>query len=145
MNRLWDRGAVLVETAIVLNLLIILIVGIISFGVLLGYQQTLVRATADAARAVSITADGDLQASRALAAMNLALASTSRSCSDLAITCDLSAPAACINNPAELCRTIRIDHDHFIDPIVARIPIISMVLPERSSSEATVSVNSGTP
>lgn len=135
-----ERGAALVEAAIVLNLLSLLLVGIIAFGVLLGYQQTLIHATSDAARAASVATDQDEQTIRALAAIERALSATSRSCSDDAVSCVVSQAAACELDPASFCRTIRVEHDHDIDPLVPRLPLLSAALPHRSSAEVVVTV-----
>lgn len=135
-----ERGAALVEAAIVLNLLSLLLVGIIAFGVLLGYQQTLIHATSDAARAASVTKDKDEQTTRALAAIDRVLSATSRSCSDVAVSCEVSEASECELDPASFCRTIRVEHDHDIDPVVPRLPLLSAALPHRSSAEVVVTV-----
>jgi Flp pilus assembly protein TadG len=138
-----DRGAALVETAIVLNLLMLLVIGTLCFGILLGYQQKLVHATADAARVVAVTPRLEEQPAKAIAAIDRALDGTDRSCSDPALTCTVSPPAPCENDPTATCRRIRVEHDHVVDPVVSRVPLIAAILPERSAAEVVVVVEVG--
>lgn len=139
-----ERGAALVEMAIVVHLLLLLLLGIICFGVLLGYQQTLVRATADAARIVSVTDDQGAQEVAALAAISRAIG-PERSCLDTAVDCELTAPAPCANEPERTCRTISVRHDHGLDPVVPRLPILAAVLPEQSTAQVTVVIGGTLP
>lgn len=134
-----SRGAALIEMAIVVHLLLLLLLGIICFGVLLGYQQTLVHASAEAARVVSVT-DGELaQETAAVAAISRSIG-PDRSCGDPAVECEVSGPKPCVNEPGLACRTISIRHDHRVDPVVPRLPLLAAALPEVSTAEVTVVV-----
>jgi Flp pilus assembly protein TadG len=66
-------GAVLVEMALVVTFLSLVVFGIISFGILLGYRQNLTQAATEAARAASVQQDQDDQKDAALAAASSAL------------------------------------------------------------------------
>lgn len=131
-----DRGAALVEMALVINLLVVLLLGIISFGMLLGYQESLVGASADAARTMAVTTDPDLQGPRAIAAIDTTLGGYGRACGTSGLVCEVGPPAACENEPALTCRTITLRHDHTVDPVYGPVPFIAALLP--NTSEATV-------
>ena len=75
-----QRGAVLVEMALVVTFLALVVFGIICFGILLGYRQNLTQAATEAARAASVEQNQDNQKTAALAAATSALGELHHTC-----------------------------------------------------------------
>src|SRR4051794_8318244 len=110
-----DRGAVLVEFALVVSLLCLIVFGIISFGILLGYRQNLTQAATEAARAASVQQDQGDQVNAALAAAPSALDELDNRCSSTpqgGITCTVSAVFACPEDTTLACRTVTVTLDN---------------------------------
>src|SRR5690349_5877362 len=76
-----QRGAVLVEFALVVTFLCLVVFGTISFGILLGYRQNLTQAATEAARAASVQQNEGDQVTAALAAATSALDELDHRCS----------------------------------------------------------------
>ncbi len=91
MERRDDRGAVVVEFALVLPLLLMITIGIIAFGYLFHVQSVLDNAARDGVRVATLTDDDDAAASARAAAR--ASAATTVQLEDDEITVDLSACA----------------------------------------------------
>jgi len=63
-----DRGAVAVEFALIVPILVLLVFGIISYGYMLSFRQAVSQAAAEGARAAAISASSTSDAQRAAAA-----------------------------------------------------------------------------
>jgi Flp pilus assembly protein TadG len=137
-----ERGAVLVEFAVVVVLFSLVLFGIISFAILFGYRQTMIQAASEGARAASVVETADNQPLAALAAAQAAMDDSHPSCDadDDGLTCTVSAPFACPNDPDRACRTVRIDHDNAEDSLVPRIPLLGNMIPDDLSAKATIVV-----
>jgi Flp pilus assembly protein TadG len=137
-----DRGAVLVEFSVVVVLFSLVLFGIISFAILFGYRQSMVQAATEGARAASVKESLGDQASAALAAAQAAMEDSHRSCDadGDGLTCTVSAPFACPNDPDRACRTVRIEHDNDDDSLVPRIPVLVNMMPHELSATATIVV-----
>src|SRR5690606_24583769 len=98
-------------------------------GMLLGYQQSLIGAGADAARTMAATSDPDLQESPAIAAVNTRLGGYGRTCGTSGLHCEVGPPVACAHEPEFTCRTITIRQDHREDPVYGPVPLITSLLP----------------
>ena len=72
-RRRTESGAAAVEFALVLPLLVVLVLGIISYGVMLSFRQTLSQATTEGARAAGGDPDRREEDRRRTAAVNVAL------------------------------------------------------------------------
>jgi Flp pilus assembly protein TadG len=93
VRRRGDDGAAAVEFALVVPLLLLLILGIISYGYMLSFRQALSQGAAEGARAAAITPSGlddDERELRALAKVDEALASYGASCDDAGVTCTVT-------------------------------------------------------
>lgn len=127
-----ERGAALVETAIVANLLFLLLFGIITSGIYLGYRQNLVQAANEAARAGAISNDPEA----ALVAAQQAVSAFDRSCNQDGLTCtaeQIPCPGAIAG---EQCLRVVIEHDTENHPILAPMPLVSMLVPDRMTTQA---------
>jgi Flp pilus assembly protein TadG len=126
----------LVEAAIVANLLFLLLFGIVTAGVLLSYRQNMVQAANEAARAGAVTND----ASAALAAAQSAVSGFDRSCNAKGLTCTVET-IPCPSSAAEQCVRVVLEQDNADSPIVAPMPLVSMLVPDRMRVEAIAVVN----
>lgn len=127
-----ERGAALVETAIVANLLFLLLFGIITAGIYLGYRQNLVQAANEAARAGAVANDPDA----ALAAAQHAVSAFDRSCNEGGLSCTVEQIACPGAVAGEQCLRVVIEHDNEADPILAPMPLVSMLVPDRMTAQA---------
>src|ERR1700712_5325254 len=129
-----ERGAVLVEFALVVSLLCLIVFGIITFGILLGYRQNLTQAATEAARAASVQQDQGDQVTAALAAATSALDELDHRCSSTpqgGITCTVSSVFACTDDTALACRTVTVTLDNDQHSVVPKIPLLSAFIPHQ--------------
>jgi hypothetical protein len=134
-----DRGAALVEFVAVVGILLFLILGVVSYGVLLAVQHGLDEAAGEAARAAALSWDdpgttGDERIETA----QVSLDSAGVDCSG-AVACDI-AIAPCSGDTRD-CVTVTLTHDRDVDSIVGRLPLLEGVLPDELVAQATAMVN----
>lgn len=132
-----QRGAALVETAIVANLLFLLIFGIVTAGLLLGYRQNLVQAANEAARAGAVTNDVDA----AMAAAQHAVSGFDRECNAKGLSCTIQQITCPDSTTGEQCIHVVIEQDNTTDPVVTPMPLVSMLVPDRMKAEAIAVVS----
>ena len=149
-----DRGAVLVEFAFVAVLLCMLVFGIISFGVVLSFKQTVTQAANEAARDAAVIEDNasTTTVDERRAAAESAISSFEawgRNCSSAHMTClidihDCASPPD--DNPSTPavqtaavpdCITVRLTYDYDAAPITPDVPIIARFMPNTIVSTAT--------
>ena len=138
-----ERGAAIVEMAVIVTLLAFVVFGIISFGILLGYRQNLTQAATEAARAASVEADEGDQVDAALNAATSALSQLDQECDDDpgdGLTCTVSAVFPCAQDSMKACRTITVRLDNDEHPVVPKLPLISAVIPSTLTVSSTVIV-----
>jgi Flp pilus assembly protein TadG len=143
-----QRGAVLVEMALVVTFLSLVVFGIISFGILLGYRQNLTQAATEGARAASVQQDQDDQKTAALAAATSALDELHHTCGstpDAGITCTVSDVFACPSDPTLACRTVTVTLDNDKHAVVPRVPLLSEFIPSTLHASTTVIVPGSPP
>ena len=145
-----DRGAAAVEFALVVPLLVLLVFGIISYGVMLSFRQTLSQATTEGARAAAVTLVEAQKTSQGIAAVNDALDSTGVTCAGGSLrrggsavgTCDVGAPAPCSPSGATpTCVTVTLSYDYDAHPLVPSFPGVGVVLPSTLRYSATARVS----
>jgi Flp pilus assembly protein TadG len=150
----------MVEFAFIMSLLFLLVFGIISFGLILSFQQDLTRSAAEGARAGAVaypaanaTTDAGAATSQSVAAMHKQCSTTNGIDADGdGTTCrvDLhdctnttSFPQTAPNDPAVPdCIRVRITYDYQNHPLVVRPPIISGFLPPTLTATSDARVNS---
>lgn len=135
-----DRGAALVEFAVVVGLLLYLILGVVSFGVLLAVRHGLDEAAGEAARAAAISWDDpSTTEDERIETAEVSLASSGVDCAPGPVTCDVRIEPC--TGDARDCVTVALTHDRTIDAIVGRIPVLEAVLPDTIEASATAMVN----
>jgi len=139
-----ERGAEMVEFAFVVVLLIALLYGIISYGLILSAQSTVTQAAADGARAGIIAsataqATAEAQAGNDLGWMGQGqcwepdetpLVGTSGS----ALTCVAQPPAPCASNHSNECLTVTVTYKYSQSPLFPELPGMGIITPSTLSS-----------
>lgn len=160
-----DRGAAILEFAFVAILLLTIVFGIITFGLVLSFKQDMTRAAAEGARAAAValpsTVDG-VNDTRRLAAV----AATAEAVDELGRTCNGADGMACtvqihdcdyvvadtnlsptpdsngyINNAAADCVTVRLTYDYEDHPLLVPMPLIAAFLPNDMKASSVVRLN----
>jgi Flp pilus assembly protein TadG len=144
-----ERGAAAVEFALVSPLLILLVLGILSYGYMLSFRQALSQGAAEGARAAAVSpfpAAVDRQ-QEGLDAVNEALGSYGVSCDGYAAgshlrkdgadvgTCSVTV-ASCANDPTKDCVTAAIDYRYEDNPLTPSFPGAGLALPENLRYDA---------
>jgi Flp pilus assembly protein TadG len=146
-----ERGAELIEFAFVVVLLITLLYGIITYGLILAAQSTITSAAADAARAgllYSSTACGgtaptpctvaEAQAGTDLGWLNKGTCGTSGT----TITCVATeAPCASPNSGIQ-CLTVTVTYNYGSHPLFPELPGLGLFTPSTISSRSVVQMAS---
>lgn len=121
-----DDGTALVEFALVAGLLLTLLGGIVTYGLLLSFHQVLTQAATDGARAASLAVDDpatatDERIAAARAAVDASLDAVDRTCpsvgDDNGLTCSISV-LPCPNDATQSCIFIDLLQDHANHPVV---------------------------
>lgn len=148
-----ERGAAAVEFALVVPLLVMLLLGIISYGYMLSFRQALSQAAAEGARAAAVAPPGlpelppsagdDSRQTRAIDAVNQGLGSYGVSCtasgqlmrgSDPAGTCTISAPQGCTgSNTSANCVKVTLAYTYADDSLLPVFPGLGVLLPDQMS------------
>lgn len=135
-----ERGAAAVEFAIVVPLLLLLLFGIISYGMMLSFRQSLSQAAAEGARAAAVAPKSPTDPQygpqqQAAAAIANALGS-GYSCADGALTkagtqvgtCVIAPTSACTASadpPSATCTyTVTLSYDYKDNPAVPNPPLV---------------------
>lgn len=135
----------MIEFAIVVNLLMVFVLGGLTFGLLLAYRHSFEEVTSEAARAAVVVTDDpgtptDERVDAAMAVMNASAGLPGR-CADAAsgLTCS-AAVAACPGDPGRTCITAHIVVDRSVNSLVGRVPLLDGLLPQTVSASAVAVV-----
>ena len=141
-----ERGAELIEFAVVVVLLITLLYGIITYGLILAAQSTITSAAADAARAGLLysstpctsaaptpctVAEG--QAGTDLGWLNKGTCGTSGT----PITC-VATEEACPSNSSVQCLKVTVTYNYSSNPLFPELPGLGLITPSSISSTNVV-------
>jgi Flp pilus assembly protein TadG len=150
-----DRGAAAIELALVLPLLLLIVVGIISYGYLLSFRQALSQGASEGARAAAVSAlpSASQKVAQAVAGLNDALGSYGVTCvlpsgstigtlvrnSVVVGACGVST-AACVNQTSSTCVSVQVVYNYDDHPLVPEIPGVGIVLPNTLTYTAVAKV-----
>ena len=143
-----ERGAELIEFAVVVVLLITLLYGIISYGVILAAQSTITQAAADAARAGIVSGtSGAVSAAETQACTDVGwmnkTCGTPTTFSTTACTFSPNPADAitvfgctegCPSNTANTCLTVTVSYNYSGNPLFPELPGLSVITPSTISS-----------
>lgn len=156
VGRQRERGTSLVEFTFVAGLLFLLIFGIIGYGVVLSFKQTLTHAAAEAARRGATTQDDPLTVDNPLTTAiegdeRLEVANNAitefegwgRDCADMQTCavvihdCNLAPLAANNTTATPDCITATLVYDYAAHPIVPNLPLVAGFMPDTVQTAAT--------
>ena len=132
-----ERGAALIEMAVVVGLLAFLLFGIITIGVTLGFRQSMTQATNDAARAAAV-APGPVASERAEAAVNRSASAWGERCGEDGLHCEF--PVERCAEGGGWCMTIELTYDLEEYPRIDSAALLGAVLPDQMTTRAVVEV-----
>lgn len=129
----------MIEMAVVVGLLAMLLFGIITVGVTLGFRQSMTQATDDAARAAAV-APYDKAVERATAAVNRSASAWGAKCNDGGgLTC--SFPIDPCPEGGGQCMSIELTYDLKNHPRIASAALLDGALPNTMTTRAVVEVS----
>lgn len=137
-----ERGAEMVEFAFVVVLLIALLYGIITYGLILAAQATVTQAAADGARSGIISAGTAVATAQAQAGtdvgwMNQGVCGTSGT----AITC-VASVIPCPSNANNNCLKVTVTYNYASSPLFPELPGLGVITPSTISSTNVLQLTS---
>jgi Flp pilus assembly protein TadG len=152
-----ERGAELIEFAIVVVLLITLLYGIVTYGLILSAQATITQAAADAARSGIVTASTAVATAEAQACtdvgwmnktcgtpttFNTALCTFSPNSADVvtAFACTENCPS----NAANSCLKVTVTYNYSSAPLFPELPGLNVITPSTISSTNVLQISTPT-
>ncbi len=142
-----EGGAAMVEFAFVGVLLVLLLTGLISFGLILSFKQNLTQAAAEGARAGATALSADVL-TEAESATAQAVASFDQTCNVDGLTCtwqvgDCGEPLPdAVDDPAvDDCITVEVTYDYDAFPLLPEFPILAAMYPDTLSASSTAETN----
>lgn len=142
-----DRGAAVLEFALVIPVVLVLLFGLIDYGVMLSFRQSVSQSAAEGARAAAVTAAGGSYTTNAANAVSQALPG--------GVTCSLPAgtltksgknvgscsatTAGCTYNTSKTCITVTVSYNYAAAPAFPTLPFVPM--PTMLSYTAVSEVN----
>ena len=136
-----ERGAEMIEFAIVVVLLITLLYGIISYGLILAAQSTITQAAADAAPIRHRDVDTDVATAEAQAGTDVGWMDKG-TCGDsgTTITCDAT-PEACPSNANAQCLKVTVAYNYSSSPLFPELPGLGVITPSTISSTNVLQIS----
>jgi Flp pilus assembly protein TadG len=135
-----ERGAAAVEFALVVPLLLMLVFGIISYGYMLSFRQTLSQAASEGARAAAGAPSAASASSAALAAVDDSMDQYDMACNSGYLTCTATV-AACAGDASHDCITVAVSYPYRDHALLPTFPGLGIVLPDQLSYTSVARVS----
>lgn len=135
-----QRGAAVVEFAIASVVLLVLLFGIIEYGYVLSFKQSLTQAAAEGAR---VGAVGGTPAA-ILDAVNRATGAFHQTCNTGGLSCKNGAGSPTLSSTtcgSNSCITVEVSYDWKNYPLLPKFPGLGLLLPDTLKSTSTARVN----
>jgi Flp pilus assembly protein TadG len=136
----------MVEFAFVVLLLIALLYGIISYGLVLAAQSTLTQAAADAARSGIVSPSSAVTTAEGQAATDVGW--MGKGCFEPDVLGSASAPitckastGSCPSNANSTCLTVTVKYDYASSPLFPELPGLGVIMPSTISSTNVLQVS----
>jgi Flp pilus assembly protein TadG len=122
-----ERGAAAVEFALLAVPLLTILMGIIAFGLMLSFRQSISQAAAEGARAAAVAPPGTDYATRKKAAEDAIAAAIpgTRTCGDGVLTCTIPDPGSAAT------MTVLVSYDYDKAPVGPEFPGLGVVMPDK--------------
>ena len=131
----------MVEFALVVVLLIALLYGIISYGLILAAQATITQAAADGARAGIVASSSAVSTAQDQAATDVGwMSKGSCGTASTTITC-VATEAACPSNANNQCLTVTVTYNYNSSPLFPELPGMGVITPSTLSSSNTLQIS----
>jgi Flp pilus assembly protein TadG len=146
-----ERGAEMVEFAFVVVLLIALLYGIISYGLILSAQSTVTQAAADAARAGIVSTSSALSTAETQAGNDIGWMGKG-TCYEPdvpagtagAATSCVATQAPCASNTSNECLTVTVTYNYAQSPLFPELPGMGVITPSTLSSTDVLQMSTPT-
>jgi Flp pilus assembly protein TadG len=136
-----EQGAEMVEFAFVVVLLIALLYGIISYGLILAAQATITQAAADAARAGIVASSTAISTAEAQAGTDVGwMDKGTCGTASTTITC-VASEAPCPSNANNECLTVTVTYNYNSNPLFPELPGLGVITPSTLSSSNTLQIS----
>ena len=136
-----ERGAALVELSLAIVVLLILVFGIVTFGLILSFKQGMTQAAAEGARAAAVAPLSDAEAV-AEDATARSVEAFDQQCNVGGLTCTFGPPRPCASPPTtRQCMQVELVYDYENFPILPRLPLLAALLPDTLTSSSDVELN----
>ena len=142
-----ERGSQVVEFAIASVLLLVLLFGIIEYGYILSFKQSMTQAAAEGARVGAVGGDSSTIA----AAVTRAVGAFKQTCNSGGLTCQddqgrwtsNGGPSAssCSNAPASNCITVKVTFDWKNHALLPKFPGLGLIVPDTLTATSVARVN----
>lgn len=155
-----ERGVAMVEFALVSVLIVMLVVGMLHFGLILSFKQDVTRAAAEGAREAAVTLPPatapatqsfDSRYIAGVAATEDAVRSFDEQCGSGGMTCTVTihdckqAPVANVTsyygNTDDDCITVELVYDYESFPLIPQPPLLASALPDRLAAKSVARLN----
>lgn len=142
-----ERGAAAVEFALVVMPLLVLVWGLISYGVMFSYRQALSQAAGEGARAAvaapsaSVWSASSTALGNALGQYHQVCGSSSGVQSASFLTCTVSSPTACVGDASHNCVTVTLTYPYRSHSLIPTFPGLGITLPSTLTFTSTVEVS----
>ena len=140
-HRLHDeRGSQVVEFAIASVVLLVLLFGIIEYGYVLSFKQSLTQAAAEGARVGAVGGN----AAAVLTAVNTAAGAFHQTCNTGGLSCKNGAGSTTLSSTTcgtNTCITVEVSYDWKNYPMLPKFPGLGLLLPDTLKSTSTARVS----
>ncbi|GEP36937.1 hypothetical protein NPS01_06000 [Nocardioides psychrotolerans] len=127
-----ERGAAALEFALIAPLLMLMLIGIITYGYMLSFRQSLSQAAAEGARAAAVA---PLSANRAALATSAVGSAMGVACGSTYLTCTVTFPTTCT------CVSVTVTHSYKADPSKPVFLGLGLVIPDKLTYTAVSEVS----
>ncbi|HTU38690.1 MAG TPA: TadE/TadG family type IV pilus assembly protein [Acidimicrobiales bacterium] len=145
MPRRWrddERGAEMVEFALVVVLLVMLLYGIITYGLILAAQATVTQAAADGARAGIVSSSTAVATAEAQAASDVGwMGKGTCGTTSTTITC-VAQTEPCPSSQNNTCLKVTVSYNYASSPLFPELPGLGVITPSTISSTNVLQLSS---
>jgi Flp pilus assembly protein TadG len=126
-------GAAAVEFALIVPVFLLLLFGIIAYGYMLSFRQSVSQAASEGARAAAVAPSSADRQAVAYTAIQNVLGST---CGSTYLTCSTATPASCSS-----CISVTVTYRYGDDPTKLSFPGIGIAMPDTLTFTSTVELS----